>query len=159
MNINIELHEKTYQNGDTPDHSILTLDIYHHKDILNGLRICTGEFSVDEVLTLGNGGLKEVEFNIPGNKGSVIAKIRYGEALQLTEFGRASLKREIRFYPPLIDLDGEVYAVLKEGLHLVLKCPGIIWHDGEWCVPRDNLKYHDGGMWSDTVFADMADTH
>lgn len=33
-------------------------------------------------------------------------------------------------------------------------CPGIIWHDGKWCAPLDQLEFRDNAVWCKTVFAD-----
>ena len=44
---------------------------------------------------------------------------------------------------PVVELDG---------MELVLRCPGIIYHNGKWCAPTEHLTYRDHAVWCDTIF-------
>lgn len=152
-NYNIQIGEKVYRNGDALDCNVLTLDVFHHSQILNGLRCCVHPGGVIESLKMGCGaaGIEYAEFHV--KKLRSLARINYGETLRLTDLGREKVDHRIHFCPALTEIDGKPYAILDECTALVLKCPGIIWHDGDWCAPCDQLDYHDGAMWCDTVFA------
>lgn len=150
-NINITTTEKTYNNGDTLDFSARTLDIFHHGDILQGVRNLF-ECGVGEELTHHNGLCAACYHD--NSTGRTLATIKYGEALELTDYGHEAVLEYVSFHPPLIEIDGKQYAVLECGLHLVIKCPGIIWHDGKWCAPMDQLEFRDNAVWCKTVFAD-----
>ena len=152
-NYNIQIGEKVYKNGDALDCSVLTLDVFHHVQILNGLRLCVQPGGVYEAVQMGRAPA-EVEYaEFFAGKNQALARINYGEALQLTDLGREKIDHRIRFCPALTEIESKPYAILDEYTALVLKCPGIIWHDGHWCAPCDQLDYHDGAMWCDTVFA------
>lgn len=152
-NYNIQIGEKVYKNGDALDCNVLTLDVFHHDKILGGLRACCHPEGVSRGIGISSGaGIEYVAFS-ESEKFQPLARIRYGETLQLTDFGREKIKRRIRLYPALTEIDGKPYVMLDEHIALVLKCPGIIWHNGYWCAPCDQLDYQDGAMWCDTVFA------
>ena len=150
--INISTTEKTYSNGDALDFSARTLDIFHHGEI-GGAVINLFGCGVFRGVTESSNGLHEVTYYDNRNF-SEIASIKYGGVLELTDYGRENVRKQISFYPELIEIDGKRYAVLKCGLHLVIKCPGIIWHDGKWCAPMDQLEFRDNAVWCKSVFAD-----
>ncbi len=150
--INISTNDKTHSNGDALDFSARTLDIFHHDDILLGVRNLF-DCGVSEGLTYGR-GLCEANYYDNNNHEVKFASIKYGATLQLTEYGRKIVLERVCFHPPMIEIGEKKYAVLEDGVHLAIKCPGIIWHDGKWCAPVDQLQYHDGGMWCDSVFCD-----
>ena len=152
-NYNIQIGEKVYKNGDALDCSVLTLDVFHHRKILDGLRTCYHLGGVTQELGRGSGtGIEYAVFS-ENEKFRPLARISYGETLRLTDLGREKIDHRIRFCPPLTEIEGKPYAKLDEHIALVLKCPGIIWHNGYWCAPCDQLDYRDGAMWCDTVFA------
>lgn len=149
--INISTNEKDYNNGDALDFSARTLDIFHHADILQGVRNLF-ECGVGEELTLLN-GLCAASYG-DRSTGRMLATIKYGGALELTDYGREAVLKCVSFHPPMIEIDGRPYAVLENGVHLAIRCPGIIWRDGAWCAPMDQLEFRDNAVWCKTVFAD-----
>ena len=151
ISININTTEKDYHNGDALDFSARTLDIFHHGDILQGVRNLF-ECGVGEELTLLN-GLCEASYG-DRSTGKRLATIKYGGVLELTAYGREIVLECVCFHPPIIEIDGKQYAVLENGVHLAIKCPGIIWRDGKWCAPMDNLAYHDNAVWCASVYDD-----
>lgn len=151
--ININTTEKTYSNGDELDFSARTLDIFHDRDLnlAVGYLFNYGPFHSEDFV----GGLgREGHTYYDRRNFEEVAKIKYGGTLELTDYGREVVRKQISFYPELIEIDGKRYAVLKCGLHLVIKCPGIIWHDGKWCAPLDQLEFRDNAVWCKSVFAD-----
>lgn len=150
--INITTTEKTYNNGDALDFSARTLDVFHHGE-LGGAVINLFGCGIFREVTESSNGLHEVTYYDNRNF-TEIAVIKYGGVLELTDYGRKNVRKRVGFYPKLIEIDGKQYAVLECGLHLILKCPGIIWHDGKWCAPMDQLEFHDNAVWCKTVFAD-----
>lgn len=149
--INISTTEKTYSNGDALDFSVRTLDIFHHDDILQGVRNLF-DCGASEKLTYCR-GLCEAGY-CDNSNGKVLASIKYGATLELTEYGRKIVLERVCFHPPMIEIDGKKYVVLENGVHLAIKCPGIIWHDGKWCAPMDQLEFRDNAVWCKSVFAD-----
>lgn len=149
--INISTTEKNYHNGDALDFSARALDIFHHGDILQGVRNLF-ECGVGEELTHHN-GLCAASYHDNGT-GRTLATIKYGGALELTDYGREVVLECVCFHPPMIEIDGKQYAVLENGVHLAIRCPGVIWHAGKWCAPMDQLEYHDNAVWCASVYDD-----
>nr|DAH94447.1 MAG TPA: hypothetical protein [Caudoviricetes sp.] len=150
--INITMTEKTYNNGDALDFNARTLDIFHH-DELGGAVLNLFKYGVFRGVTESSNGLHEVIYYDRRNF-TEVAEIKYGGTLELTDYGRENVRKQVGFYPKLIEIDGKQYAVLECGLHLILGCPGIIWYDGKWCAPMDQLEFRDNAVWCKTVFAD-----
>lgn len=151
--INISMTKKDYHNGDALDFNLRTLDIFHAHELNLGvaqLFDCGIVNSEDHVCGQGIQGRTYYD----RRNLNEVAEIKYGGTLALTDYGRENVRRQISFYPELIEIDGKQYAVLKCGLHLILRCPGIIWHDGAWCAPMDQLEYHDNAVWCASVYDD-----
>ena len=153
---NVWNQERVYQEGDKLDINIFDLDVLHHEKIYSGM-ICL----CDVPGSWHHGysdcrGIHKVEYYIDtqeqGCLSNLFAFIEYGDKLKLTDFGKAHVCKEIRFYPELILIDGEEYAILPDGLQLIIRCPDIVYHDKRWCAPTKYLTYRDHAVWCDTIF-------
>ncbi len=151
--INITMTEKTYNNGDALDFNLRTLDVFRAHELNLGVAQLFECGIVNSEDHVGGQGIQGRTYYDRRNLNEV-AEIKYGGTLELTDYGRENVRKRVGFYPKLIEMDGKQYAVLECGLHLILKCPGIIWHDGKWCAPMDQLEFRDNAVWCKTVFAD-----
>lgn len=153
---NIWNKERVYQEGDKLDITIFDLDVHHHTQIASALAcLCDIPGSWSHSYSDCRGVCKaEYRFDV-GERGrlpDLFAWIEYGEKLEFTAFGRGHLREEVCFYPELCLVGVEEYAILPDGMELVIRCPGIIYHNGKWCAPTEHLTYRDHAVWCDTIF-------